>query len=379
MNNMSEELSAAVALTTLGVPSTSNRIMTPQVPLRPSLLAAQQQGFPPPRRIENNRRTKNQERIKTNTSSSRAVGLKRNFAEKLFDLLLETGFHSDIIKWLPGGKAFIVMDKRRFANEIMPTYFKESQYTSFTRKLSRWKFIRVSRGPYMGAYYHKHFRIDNRFLCKLMSCNNTSTSSKPNTNTDPEECSKGDKKQDQDTVLREISRTSPPPPPPEQQYAESVIEKAVALQNHMENNKREMFLIKQQLMTIRLRKARVEKKKQMLLMKAGTKHLKEIQRFKSAVNYLSIQQAEAAHIIAAATRALDRSHNLSHSIIPSHNNNGMCAWPSWVQDTNTFVTAPNSLKTNSLKKNQLLQNHHQGTNNYRLSRSNPNGPLAYAA
>merc|ERR1712038_2031295 len=64
------------------------------------------------------------------------------------------------------------MDKKSFTSDLLPTYFKQSQFTSFTRKLSRWKFNRVSKGPYMGAYHHRFFRKDDKYLCVLMSCKN---------------------------------------------------------------------------------------------------------------------------------------------------------------------------------------------------------------
>ena len=72
---------------------------------------------------------------------------------------------SDIITWLPHGKGFIILQKRRFSMDVMPLYFKHSKFTSFTRKLNRWGFTRVSRGPEMGAYYHKVRDEDG--LCKL--------------------------------------------------------------------------------------------------------------------------------------------------------------------------------------------------------------------
>ena len=72
---------------------------------------------------------------------------------------------TDIITWLPHGKGFIILQKRRFSMDVMPLYFKHSKFTSFTRKLNRWGFTRVSRGPEMGAYYHKVRDEDG--LCKL--------------------------------------------------------------------------------------------------------------------------------------------------------------------------------------------------------------------
>jgi hypothetical protein len=63
-----------------------------------------------------------------------------------------------IISWLPHGKGFSIHDKHRFATEILPRYFEGTQYSSFTRRLKRWNFERVPRGPEMGAYYNKCFQ-----------------------------------------------------------------------------------------------------------------------------------------------------------------------------------------------------------------------------
>eukprot|EP00979_Chaetoceros_neogracilis_P014770 scaffold4873_cov133-Chaetoceros_neogracile.AAC.1 len=104
---------------------------------------------------------------------------EKNFPQKLLDIL-ETPEHSDILKWLPGGEAFTIVDKTRFASEDLPDLLKQNQFTSFIRKLCRWKFIRIPRrGPFTGnhVYYHELFRRDQPALCKLMSCNGNITSS----------------------------------------------------------------------------------------------------------------------------------------------------------------------------------------------------------
>lgn len=109
------------------------------------------------------------------------------FPQKLM-AVLETDQLSDVITWLPHGKGFIILQKKKFASDIMPLYFKHSKFTSFTRKLNRWGFTRVPRGPETGAYYHKYFQKGNHDLCMQMHCH-----SKPNaTNNSP--------------------RPSPPPP-----------------------------------------------------------------------------------------------------------------------------------------------------------------------
>jgi len=95
--------------------------------------------------------------------------IRKNFPTKLFDVVSDEA-NSEILQWLPGGKAFIIYDKKRFAASILPRNFKQSQFTSFTRKLSRWSFVRVNRGPLMGAYFHKLFQRDKPALCLMMSC-----------------------------------------------------------------------------------------------------------------------------------------------------------------------------------------------------------------
>jgi len=102
-------------------------------------------------------------------SSYCSSALKRNFPGKLFRVLADEA-NFEILHWLPGGKAFIIYDKKRFAANILPRFFKQSQFTSFTRKMSRWSYVRVNRGPLMGAYYHKLFQKDKPALCRLMTC-----------------------------------------------------------------------------------------------------------------------------------------------------------------------------------------------------------------
>mmetsp|Transcript_14572 Transcript_14572/g.27777 ORF Transcript_14572/g.27777 Transcript_14572/m.27777 type:complete len:509 (+) Transcript_14572:101-1627(+) len=64
----------------------------------------------------------------------------------------------DCIHWLPCGTRFIIPDKQKFANEVLPKYYGHAKFTSFTRRLKRWSFSRVPSGPFMGAYYNPEFR-----------------------------------------------------------------------------------------------------------------------------------------------------------------------------------------------------------------------------
>lgn len=101
------------------------------------------------------------------------------FPQKLMQVLADTEI-SDVVTWLPHGKGFIILHKCKFSIDIMPRHFKHSKFTSFTRKLNRWGFIRVPKGPEMGAYYHKYFQRDDHLLCMQMRCKSQKkTSSSP--------------------------------------------------------------------------------------------------------------------------------------------------------------------------------------------------------
>lgn len=73
---------------------------------------------------------------------------------------------SDVISWMPHGRSFRVHDKKRFTNEILPKYFKQSMFASFCRQLSGYGFVRVRRvGPDKGTYYHELFLRGQSHLC----------------------------------------------------------------------------------------------------------------------------------------------------------------------------------------------------------------------
>lgn len=311
----------------------------------------------------------------TTTTKDAKNKKKRNFAQKLFDVL-DSGYHSDVAKWLPGGKAFIVLNKRRFANEILPVYFKQSQYTSFTRKLSRWKFTRVSRGPYMGAYYHKHFRADSMRLCETMSCNDSKllkSDDNDNDSDDDEEIAALEAVEETNVAIE--AAPNPPvilsatatPRPASSERSSSNFGQALMLRNNLRDNiyntNTNILLIKEQLMEIRLRKARVHKRKHLLFMQAEAERLKKIQMIKNAVT-ASIQQSES-RIIAAAARALDRNNNIHRSLLQNQIRPPSSQWQSL-----PWLTQDAAIRA-------LHAQQHQS--NTKQTESNGMNPRAYAA
>ncbi|CAB9526849.1 stress transcription factor B-2b [Seminavis robusta] len=81
------------------------------------------------------------------------------FPERLYNMLCqveEDGFE-DVISWQPHGRCFIVHDPKRFVDEVMPKYFRQSKLTSFQRQVNLYGFRRLTAGKDRGAYYHELF------------------------------------------------------------------------------------------------------------------------------------------------------------------------------------------------------------------------------
>jgi len=99
-----------------------------------------------------------------------------NFPRLLFDFLCKEE-DSDVIDWVQNGKAFAVLNKKRFEKEVMPKFLgKKSQYRSFLKRLNRWEFVRLraGRGFPNGAYQNKNFQQGRPDMLKLMKFTNDS-------------------------------------------------------------------------------------------------------------------------------------------------------------------------------------------------------------
>lgn len=106
---------------------------------------------------------------------------KEIFPQRLLRVLSNQSI-SDIITWLPHGRAFVILKPDDLAASVLPEYFPEScsstnggkalacKYPSFTRKLNRWGFRQVTRGPDSGAFHHKYFIREEPELCHKMVC-----------------------------------------------------------------------------------------------------------------------------------------------------------------------------------------------------------------
>ena len=89
-------------------------------------------------------------------SRKNSGGVSQPFPGKLMEVLSRTDL-AEIIEWMPHGRAFLVKQPKTFASQVLPRYFKQSKYLSFTRQLNLWGFKRITRGKDMGCYYHEIF------------------------------------------------------------------------------------------------------------------------------------------------------------------------------------------------------------------------------
>jgi hypothetical protein len=90
-------------------------------------------------------------------------------ADKLFAILSNKHL-ANIITWLPSGKSFCILDKERFVDKVLPLYFCEVQFDSFSCRMKRWGFCKVyTTGLKQVTFTHDMFQKDCIDLLKKMS------------------------------------------------------------------------------------------------------------------------------------------------------------------------------------------------------------------
>jgi hypothetical protein len=99
-------------------------------------------------------------------SSSRR---KPSFADKLHAVLSNKHL-ANTVTWLPSGKAFCILDKESFTKKVLPTYFREAKFESFSRRIKRWGFRKMhTTGLKQVIYTHDLFQRDCIDLSKMMN------------------------------------------------------------------------------------------------------------------------------------------------------------------------------------------------------------------
>jgi hypothetical protein len=84
---------------------------------------------------------------------------------RLLDIVEKKG-SDHIISWQMHGRALKIHKADKFAQEIMPLYFRQSKIASFRRQLNIYGFLRITQGPDKGAYYHELFLRGRLFLAE---------------------------------------------------------------------------------------------------------------------------------------------------------------------------------------------------------------------
>eukprot|EP00547_Thalassionema_nitzschioides_P001264 CAMPEP_0194216048 /NCGR_PEP_ID=MMETSP0156-20130528/18233_1 /TAXON_ID=33649 /ORGANISM="Thalassionema nitzschioides, Strain L26-B" /LENGTH=254 /DNA_ID=CAMNT_0038944719 /DNA_START=280 /DNA_END=1044 /DNA_ORIENTATION=+ len=92
-------------------------------------------------------------------SSKLRGGVSERFPEKLYRMLMEVqkDGKGDVISFCSHGRAFCIHKPKKFSNETMPKYFRQSRVSSFQRQLNIYGFARINTGPDVGGYYHELF------------------------------------------------------------------------------------------------------------------------------------------------------------------------------------------------------------------------------
>jgi len=94
---------------------------------------------------------------------------KPNFAEKLHSVLSSKDCRR-AIAWLPSGRSFCITDQEEFVKNILPKFFREAKFESFSRRLKRWGFRKVyTTGLSQIIFSHDLFHRDRPDLCKIMN------------------------------------------------------------------------------------------------------------------------------------------------------------------------------------------------------------------
>jgi hypothetical protein len=70
------------------------------------------------------------------------------------------------VAWMPDGKSFVIRSKEKLVSDLLPQFFRQGKFSSFTRKLYRWGFRQVNmqrdRQPQAMYFGNEYFQRDNK-------------------------------------------------------------------------------------------------------------------------------------------------------------------------------------------------------------------------
>jgi hypothetical protein len=84
------------------------------------------------------------------------------------------GEHIDCISWAHDGHTFLIRDTQELVDNLLPLFFREGKFSSFTRKLYRWGFRQICIAKGLDkkdrdmVFGQEHFQRDNKALMSDM-------------------------------------------------------------------------------------------------------------------------------------------------------------------------------------------------------------------
>ncbi|KAI7887401.1 winged helix DNA-binding domain-containing protein [Lichtheimia hyalospora FSU 10163] len=79
-------------------------------------------------------------------SKSKNKSNASSFITKLYSLVNDTR-HQDLVSWNPTGTSFLICNVKRFAQQVLPEYFKHGNFSSFVRLLNMYGFHKINKSP----------------------------------------------------------------------------------------------------------------------------------------------------------------------------------------------------------------------------------------
>lgn len=115
--------------------------------------------------------------------NQQAVAKKKNEPNvPLFVLVLYEICSADnlqhAIHWVDDGQAFRIESREVFEEQVLPNFYKHSNFNSFQRQLNMYNFHKKTRSINEIVFYHEHFRKDNpQSLIKIVRKSNPASES----------------------------------------------------------------------------------------------------------------------------------------------------------------------------------------------------------
>ncbi|GMH93810.1 hypothetical protein TrVE_jg1877 [Triparma verrucosa] len=104
------------------------------------------------------------------------------FLVKIYDIFNDSK-HAEYCGWGENGDSIIVHKMKEFASEVLPQYFKTSNFHSFCRQLNMYGFTKVHADPHNGEFMHTYFRRGRKDLLFLIFRKGAGAGKKPKNGT----------------------------------------------------------------------------------------------------------------------------------------------------------------------------------------------------